>query len=78
MMKLVSVKLDGSVFKETESILTKSSKSRNAYINEAVDFYNKLQKRKSLKHLLQKESKRVSESSMEVLEAFEKLKDTLA
>ena len=74
-MKNLSLKMDDTVFNETEKIITKISKNRNRYINEAVQFYNLLQKRKIISRQLQKESKIVQEESMKVLAEFEKLRD---
>ena len=74
-MKNLSLKMDESVFLETERITAKISKNRNRYINEAVAFYNLLQKRKIISRQLQKESKTVREESMKVLAEFEKLYD---
>ena len=45
-MKTLSLKLDETVFNETEQVLLHIKKSRNRYINEALEFYNKIQKRK--------------------------------
>ena len=75
MARLLSVKLQDSVFEETEAIVKKSSLTRNAYINEAVDFYNRLNQRKKLQRLLMDESRIVAASSMEVLKEFEKISD---
>ena len=74
-MKNLSLKMDDAVFKETERITARISKNRNRYINEAVEFYNLLQKRKLISHQLEKESKIVREESMKVLAQFEKLHD---
>ena len=74
-MKNLSLKMDDTVFNETEKITAKISKTRNRYINEAVEFYNLLQKRKMISRQLQKESKIVQEESMKVLAEFEKLQD---
>lgn len=65
--------MDEKVFQETEKILTKVRKNRNRYINDAVRFYNVLQKRRILKNQLKQESKLVREESMKVLEEFESL-----
>jgi hypothetical protein len=46
-MKNLSLKMDDLVFNETEKITLKINKNRNSYINEAVEFYNLLQKRKN-------------------------------
>lgn len=67
--------MDDIVFNETERITAKISKNRNRYINEAVQFYNLLQKRRLISKQLQKESKIVQEESMKVLAEFEKLQD---
>jgi hypothetical protein len=77
MSKALSLKLKDEVFKETEKILYRNRKPRNAYINEAIHFYNKLWERKLLKEALRLESARVAADSMEVLEAFEQLEDDL-
>ena len=67
--------MDDTIFKETEIITARINKSRNRYINEAVQFYNLLQRRKLLSHQLQKESRIVREESMKVLAQFEKLQN---
>jgi len=69
--KILSLKLQDAIFNETEEVVKNIHKARNAYINEAVDFYNKLHRRKFLKKQLAKESKLVSKESMEVLHEFE-------
>jgi hypothetical protein len=74
-MKNLSLKMDDVIFNETEKITTKIRKNRNRYINEAVEFYNLLQKRKLISRQLQKESKLVQEESMKVLAEFEKFRD---
>jgi len=70
-MKNISLKLDDSVFGETEKILSSLKKPRNRYINEALDYYNKLQKRIILEKKLRKESDLVKSDSLEVLKQFE-------
>lgn len=45
-MKNLSLKMDDLVFNETEKITARIHKNRNRYINEAVEFYNLLQKEK--------------------------------
>jgi hypothetical protein len=74
-MKNLSLKLDDDIFQETERIVTKVKKNRNRYINEAIDFYNRLHKRRLLATQLSKESKLVAKDSLEVLAEFEKLND---
>ncbi|MEA2042577.1 MAG: hypothetical protein U9N85_08510 [Bacteroidota bacterium] len=60
-MKNVSLKIDDSIFGETEKILSRIKKSRNRYINEAIEYYNRLQRRIFLEKRLKKESELVSE-----------------
>jgi metal-responsive CopG/Arc/MetJ family transcriptional regulator len=70
-MKTLSLKLDDSVFTETEHVISHIKKSRNRYINDALDYYNKVQKRKLLASKLEKESKLVKKDSLHVLHEFE-------
>ena len=74
-MKTLSLKLDDNIFKETDIILTKVKTSRNRYINEAVDYYNRINKRKLISQKLIKESKLVRKESLMVLSEFESLHD---
>jgi hypothetical protein len=75
-MKTISLKLDDSIYGETEIIVKSIKKPRNRYINDALEYYNKMQSRLILQQKLHFESKLVSESSMEVLKEFEQI-DTL-
>ncbi len=70
-MKTISLKIDDSIFGDTEQIVAIMEKPRNRYINEAIDFYNRLQKRKILEQKLQNESLLVKDNSMSVLKEFE-------
>ena len=72
-MKTLSLKLDDVVYEETEQLLEKVNKTRNRYINEALQYYNQIQKREIISKLLIVESKLVSEESMKVLNEFEDL-----
>ena len=63
--------MDEKIYQETERILLRVQKNRNRYINEAVKFYNLLQKNKLAKQL-QKESKQVRAESMKIIAEFEK------
>lgn len=74
-MKTLSLKLDDIVYKETEQLLEKIKKPRNRYINEALSYYNRIQKRKLIANQLEVESQIVSEDSMAILSEFEKLED---
>ncbi len=72
-MKNVSLKIDDSIFGETEKILSRINKPRNRYINEAIDYYNRLQRRLLLEKRLKAESELVRNDSMEVLKEFEEV-----
>ncbi len=72
-MKTVSLKIDDSIFGETEKILSTVKKPRNRYINEAIDYYNKLQQRMILEKKMIKESNLVKKESMSVLKDFEEI-----
>lgn len=70
-MKTLSLKLDDSIFGETEKILERLKKPRNRYINEAIEYYNRAQRRLILEKKLIKESILVNKDSMDVLKEFE-------
>jgi len=72
-MKNVSLKIDDSIFRETEKILSRIKKPRNRYINEALNYYNRLQRRLILEKKLKKESELVKKDSMSVLKDFEEI-----
>jgi hypothetical protein len=72
-MKSVLLKVDDLILEETENLLRKVKKTKNTYINEAIQHYNNFQSRKLLEKALAKESKLVTASSMEVLKEFERI-----
>ena len=72
-MKTLSLKLDDNIFNETEDILARIKKSRNRYINEAVDYYNRVNRRALIAKRLAKESRIVSKESLLVLNEFESI-----
>ena len=74
-MKTISLKIDDSIFGETERLLALIKKPRNRYINEALDNYNRLHKRLLIEKKLMKESRLVEDDSMAVLKEFELLDD---
>lgn len=74
-MKTISLKLEDNIFNETEDVLVKVKKSRNRYINEAVAFYNRVNKRNLIAKQLTRESILVRNESLTVLAEFEFLKD---
>jgi hypothetical protein len=74
-MKTLSLKLDNAIFDETEKITAEIKMTRNRYINEAVELYNRFNKKKLLKSQLQKESVLIAADSMEILREFEAFAD---
>ena len=76
-MKILSLKLKEDVFNEAEELIKKIHVSRNAYINKALSFYNKVNKRKLMREKLQRESQATQASSLEILQEMEQLDDRL-
>ncbi len=76
-MKNISLKLQGDILEDTDSILEQLKTSRNRYINDAIEFYNRYQRRKLIAEQLKAESKLVSKDSMRILEDFELLEDEI-
>lgn len=72
-MKNVSLKIDDSIFGETEKILSKIKKPRNRYINEAIKYYNRIQRRLLLEKRLKEESELVKDDSINILKEFEEV-----
>ena len=77
MSKMLSLKVKDDVFAETEDIIGLIQKPRNAYINEALSFYNKFIKRRLLKEQFKKESQMISESSLKALRELELIEDEI-
>jgi hypothetical protein len=77
MYKALSLKLHNTTFRQVEQITRKVRIPRNTYINRALDFYNKYNRRKLLRNQLQKESLIVRGESLRILREFERLEDDL-
>jgi len=75
MSKILSLKLKEEIYTETENILKQVHMPRNAYINKAVTYYNKLNKRHILREKLKRESALVYSESLNVLKEFEKFEE---
>ncbi len=72
-MKTVSLKINDSIFVETEKILSRIKIPRNRYINEAIEYYNRLQKRQILEKKLKAESALVKKDTLNTLRDFENI-----
>ena len=74
-MKNLSLKLDDKIFLETEKVVEKLGTTRNRYINEALEIYNRYYNRKMLRDQLVKESRAAYGSSRDVLDEYGRLID---
>ena len=74
-MKSIFFNLDDEIFNETELILSGMKMSRNKYINDALEWYNKFQRKKMMESKLISESEAVRKESLSVLKEFEDLED---
>ncbi len=72
-MKNLSLKLEDQIFLETERILEGLKKPRNTYINEAIEFYNRHQRRLWLAKQLAYEAELAGEDSVEMARSLENL-----
>ena len=77
MSKTLSLKVKDDIFIETEDIIGSIHRPRNAYINDALSFYNKIIRRRLLKKQLTKESLLVPESSLAILHELELIEDEM-
>lgn len=73
--QLLSLKMDEEIFRETEGLLKKIHLPRNAYINRAVAFYNRCQKRLLTKKKIQKDVAFLKDDTRQFIESFELLED---
>jgi len=71
MSKILSLKLQEDIFRDTEEIVKQIDIPRNTYINDAIEFYTRLYKRGILKKQYKRASKAVAADSMRVLKEFE-------
>jgi len=76
-MKNLSLKLNENILEETDRVVKSINTSRNAYINQALNLYNQLNRRRILKKQLAFESKATAHVSLEILSEMEKLNDSL-
>ena len=72
-MKTISLKLQEEVLEEIDAIAVQLSKPRNRYITEALDLFNKIQKRRLIAAKLKQESGLVQLDNMDILKDFEAL-----
>ena len=70
-MKAISLKIKDDIFLDVEQMVKKINISRNAYINQALNCYNKMNQRRLLRKEFHRASKLVMADSMEVLKEME-------
>lgn len=73
-MKAISLKIDDPIFVETEKILSITKKPRNRYVNEAIAYYNKVQKRKIVEQKLAMEYRMMKAEMMAIPKEADHLK----
>jgi len=71
-MKTLSLKLDDSIFFETEELLNSIKIPRNRYINDAILYYNRYQRKSFLAKKIKNESDLVRDESVRIFSKFEK------
>ena len=75
MSKALSLKMDDQIFEETEHILKKIHVPRNAYINQAVRFYTRFQKKLLARKKLKKDVRILKTETQKFIKEFELLED---
>lgn len=76
-MKTLSLKLQEPLYDELEVLAAQLRRSRNSYINEAIAFYNKLQRRELLAQELAAECALVREADYAILKEMENMEDPI-
>jgi len=76
-MKTLSLKLQEPTYNELEKLLVQVKKSRNAYINEAIAHYNKIQLRRLLANQLADECLLVKAADYAVFQELEAMEDPI-
>lgn len=72
-MKTISFKINDSILEETKKIISIRKQPLNKYINEALEHYNRVQKRIKLEKKLREESDLVRKESISILKEFENI-----
>ncbi len=77
MSKAISLKLQETIFRDTEDIIKRINEPRNTYINKAVAYYNRCMHRNLLKVQLVKESAAIYKESLKINREFTKIDDEI-
>ncbi|MBF0490387.1 MAG: hypothetical protein HQL15_07170 [Candidatus Omnitrophica bacterium] len=76
-MKAISLKIREDIFEELEKTVKEVRMSRNAYINKAVDLFNKMNRKRRIRKLLRDASLKVRDQSLEFLRETEVMDEHL-
>ncbi|MBP6795663.1 MAG: hypothetical protein KA143_11440 [Saprospiraceae bacterium] len=71
MSKAISLKIEDQIFDKTEELISELKISRNKYINDALENYNRIKEMEKINALLVKASILVRDNSIEVMRDFE-------
>ncbi len=71
MSKAISLKIEDQIFDKTEELISGLKISRNKYINDAQESYNRMEEMEKVTALLVKASILVRDNSIEVMQDFE-------
>lgn len=71
MSKVISLKIEDQIFDKTEALISELKISRNKYINDALENYNRMKEMEKVNVLLVKASILVRDNSIEVMQDFE-------
>ena len=71
MSKAISLKIEDQIFDKTEELISELKISRNKYINDALESYNRIKEMEKINALLVKASILVRDNSIEVMQDFE-------
>jgi len=71
MSKAISLKIEDQIFNKTEALISELKISRNKYINDALENYNRMKEMELVNALLVKASILVRDNSIEVMQDFE-------
>lgn len=75
MTKSISLKINDKELRKVDHSAQTVGVSRNAYINKALRFFNRLYERRLLAKELRRESEQVRQESLAVLREFETFQD---
>ncbi len=70
-MKAISLKIREDIFEELEKTVKEVRMSRNAYINKALELFNKVNRKRRIRRMLRDSSLKVREQSLAFAREFD-------